>query len=472
MAGIGTENLVSLNTLVFGSLEFLFRYLPVFLLIFCIVPHKYRDFVLFLYSLVLYGMGEPGYVFLLFGMTAVNYLFGRSLEKIRQPDGTESGKNQKRRKNLFRIAIACNILLLVYFKLSNVFDTNFLLPVGISFYIFKSISYLTDVYRVEIDVEDSFIRFGAYLCNFTQIVSGPIMRYRDAQKGLKYGKVTPEGMEAGLKTMVLGLCAKVLIADRLAILWNDICTIGFESISTPLAWLGAVSFSLQLYFDFAGYSLMAVGIGEMIGLPMIQNFHYPYAARSVSEFYRRWHMTLGSWFKDYVYIPLGGNRRGTARTLGNLLAVWLLTGFWHGSSFNFVIWGLLLFFFIMLEKLWLGKFLKRHILFSHIYLLLVIPLTWIVFAVKSLPEIGVYFTRLFPFIKAGTAVNPADFGKEIGIFAPTLAAAVFFSIPAVGKWYEKHKNSAAVVMILFVLFWFAVYQIANAGNNPFMYANF
>lgn len=469
MAGIGIENLVSLNTLVFGSLEFLFRYLPVFLLIFCIVPKKCRNFVLFVYSLVLYGMGEPRYVFLLFGMTVVNYLFGRSLES-----GRISGRpeKEKKRKTWFAVSVMCNILLLVYFKLSNAFDTNFLLPVGISFYIFKSISYLTDVYRLEIDVEHSFVRFGAYLCNFTQIVSGPIMRYRDAQKGLKYGAMTPEGVEEGLKTMVLGLCAKVLIADRLAILWNDICTIGFESISTPLAWLGAASFSLQLYFDFAGYSLMAVGIGEMIGLPVIQNFHYPYAARSVSEFYRRWHMTLGSWFKDYVYIPLGGNRKGAARTLVNLLTVWILTGFWHGSSFNFVIWGLLLFCFIMLEKLWLGEFLKRHPVFSRLYLLFVIPLTWIVFAVKSLPEAGTYFTRLFPFFRAGIAVNPADFGKEISIFAPTLAAAVFFCIPAVGKWYEKHKNSAAVVIILFVLFWVAVYRIANAGNNPFMYANF
>lgn len=472
MAGIVTENLVSLNTLVFGSLEFLFRYLPVFLLIFCIVPHKYRNFVLFAYSLILYGMGEPRYVFLLLGMTVVNYLFGLSLEKVCRPEGMTERKSGRRRKRLFIIAVLCNVLLLVYFKLSNAFDGNFLLPVGISFYIFKSISYLADVYRVEVDVENSFIRFGAYLCNFAQIVSGPIMRYRDAQKGLKYGAVTPEGVEKGLKTMILGLCAKVLIADRLAILWNDICTIGFESISTPLAWLGAASYSLQLYFDFAGYSLMAVGIGEMIGLPAIQNFYYPYAARSVSEFYRRWHMTLGSWFRDYVYIPLGGNRKGTGRTFINLLLVWLLTGFWHGSSLNFVIWGLLLFFFVMLEKLWLGKFLKKHPLFSHCYLLFVIPLTWIVFAVKSLPEIGVYFTRLFPFISEGTAVNPADFSKEIGIFAPTLAAAVFCSIPAVGKWYERHKESKAIVLALFVLFWFAIYRIANAGNNPFMYANF
>lgn len=469
MAGIGTEALTGLNTLVFGSLEFLFRYLPVFLVIYCLIPQKYRSFLLLIYSLLLYGMGEPRYVLLLLGMTVVNYLFGCSMEKYRED---LSGNGEKHRKLWLIVSVACNVFLLVYFKVSNAMDKNYLLPLGISFYIFKSLSYLIDVYRLEVDVDHSFVRFGAYLCNFTQIVSGPIMRYRDAEKGLKYGRVTPEEIEEGLKKLVLGLGAKVLLADRLGILWNDISTIGFESISTPLAWLGALGYSLQLYFDFAGYSLMAIGIGEMLGFPAIKNFDHPYASRSVSEFYRRWHMTLGTWFKDYVYIPLGGNRLGTLRTMVNLLAVWALTGFWHGGSLNFVLWGLVLAALIITEKQWTGKFLKKHAFISHIYLLLVIPLTWVIFAIPSFTEMGMYFSRLFPFFGTGIAVNRGDFLKELTVFAPTLGAGIFCCIPAVWKLYERFKKNIVTVFVLAVLFWLCVYTIANIQGNPFMYANF
>lgn len=469
MAGIGTETMTGLNTLVFGSLEFLFRYLPVFLLLYCLVSQKYRNFLLFSYSLILYGLGEPKYVLLLLGMTVVNYLFSCSMEKCGED---QSVTGERRRRLWFLISVACNVFLLAYFKISNVFDENYLLPVGISFYIFKSLSYLIDVYRLEVDVDRSFIRFGAYLCSFFQIVSGPIMRYRDAEKGLLYGRVTPEGIEEGLKKLVLGLCAKILLADRLGILWNDISTIGFESISTPLAWLGAFGYSMQLYFDFAGYSLMAVGIGEMLGFPAVKNFDHPYASGSVSEFYRRWHMTLGTWFRDYVYIPLGGNRLGALRTMGNLLAVWALTGFWHGGSLNFVLWGLVLAALIIAEKQWTGKFLKKHAFFSHLYLIFVIPLTWMIFAIPSFSEMGMYFSRLFPFFGTGVAVNPGDFAKELTIFAPTLVAGVCCCVPAVWKLYERFRKNIVVVFVLAGLFWLCVYMIANVQGNPFMYANF
>lgn len=467
------ENLVGLNTLVFSSLEFLFRYLPFFLIVFFLVPDKYKNFVLFSFSIILYGLGEPFYVFLLLGMTVVNYLFGRSMQE--RPAVSDFMRNKwegRRRKKWFILAVACNVLLLLYFKLSNAFDANFLLPAGISFYIFKSISYLADVYREETETEQSFLRFGAYLCMFPQIVSGPIMRYNDALEGLQFGVFKLSKAEDGLKMIVVGLGAKVLLADRLGILWNDMRTIGFESISTPLAWLGAVSYSLQLYFDFAGYSLIAIGIGEMIGLPVIKNFDQPYSSRSVSEFYRRWHMTLGSWFRDYIYIPMGGNRKGTARTVFNLLIVWALTGFWHGGSINFVIWGLVLGILIIVEKLWLGDFLKRHRVFSHLYVLFVIPLTWMIFAIPSLHDMGVYFARLFPFFGIGTAVNPGDFIKELIIFAPVLAGGILFCVPSVCSWTVKHKRNTGVIVALAFVFWFAVYRMANEVNNPFMYANF
>lgn len=476
MAGIGIENLEGLNTLVFGSLEFLFRFLPVFLLLFYLVPERFKSLVLFLYSMLLYSAAEPQYALLLLGMSAVNYLFGRGLER------SDADEADPKKKGWLTAAVACNVLLLLYFKISNAFDKNFLLPLGISFYTFKSISYLADVYRMDVRAEQSFVRFSAYLCMFPQVVQGPVMRYRDALKGLEGEKSAGSfkqrfcscaaRLESGMKKLVIGLSAKVLIADRLGILWNDIQTIGFESISTPLAWLGAAGYSLQLYFDFAGYSMIAAGIGEMIGFPIIENFRFPYAARSISEFYRRWHITLGAWFRDYVYIPLGGNKKGAFRTCANLLAVWLLTGFWHGNSPNFLLWGLILGAFVVIEKYVLKGFLKKHPLASHMYVLFVIPLTWMVFAIPDFGEMGIYFLRLFPVAGSQTLVNSGDFLKELRIFAPSFAAAAVFCVPAVGRWYEKHQRHVLVIAGLFILFWITVYQIANAANNPFMYANF
>lgn len=506
MAGIGTETLESLNTLVFGSLEFLFRYLPFFLLVFFLIPRKARCLWLLGYSLLLYWAGEPWYVFLLLGMAAVTYLFGLSLdvrkpapeagpgtdggaegvrawlEQEAQPEGDwkelfvreeEAGPGARRRKLLLGLAVACNLLLLVWFKWNNAFDKSYLLPLGLSFYTFKNLSYLIDVYRGAAAAERSPVRFGAYLCMFPQIVSGPIMRYPEAEKTLSFSRgLSLYRLESGVKRIAAGLAAKILIADRLAILWNDLQTIGFESISTPLAWLGAAGYSLQLYFDFWGYSMIAVGIGEIIGLPVIQNFRHPYASRSVSEFYRRWHMTLGSFFRDYVYIPLGGIRKGTGRTVCNLLLVWALTGLWHGNSISFLIWGLLLGLLIVAEKLALRPFLEKHGVLSHLYVLFVIPLTWMVFAIPSLGEMGTYFLRLFPLMGQPETVNPGDFLKELRTFAPVLLAAGIFCVPGVGQWCERHKNGAAAVIVLFAVFWMAVYRMANAVNNPFMYANF
>ena len=505
MAGIGTEALDGFNTLVFGSLEFLFRYLPLFLLILCLIPQKARCFWLLAYSLLLYWAGEPWYVFLLVGMAAVNYLFGLSLDRRKRPEEADetaedaegvrrwltgearpegewkelfvreahAEPDDRNRRLLFVLALFCNLFLLSWFKWNNAFDKSYLLPVGLSFYTFKNLSYLIDVYRGETAAERSPVRFGAYLCMFPQIVSGPIMRYREAAGELSFERgISLYRLESGTKRIVAGLAAKVLIADRLAILWNDLQTVGFESISTPLAWLGAAGYSLQLYFDFWGYSLIAVGIGEIIGLPVIRNFHHPYASRSVSEFYRRWHMTLGSFFRDYVYIPLGGNRKGRGRTACNLLAVWLLTGLWHGNSVNFLLWGFALGVLIVLERLALRPFLEKHCLLSHLYVLLVIPLTWMVFAIPSLREMGIYFLRLFPLAGRPETVNPGDFLKELRSFAPTLLIAAVFCVPAVGRWCERHKNDTAVIAALFALFWLAVYQMANAVNNPFMYANF
>ena len=415
MSGIEIGNLESLHTLVFSSLEFLFRYLPLFLILFYAVPKRFRMFVLFAFSLILYALGDPVHVLILLGMSVVNWLFGYGLATEPDADGkkvsglhgkiahpgvrglrrktinwnelqlfeetvdqrkeepyrnTGSPQTVKKRKFWLAVSVLCNASLLIFFKLSNVFEENMLLPVGISFYTFKSMSYLIDVYRS-----------GHAECCFPQIVSGPIMRYGEMEQAQQFGVWKAARAEDGLKYITAGLGMKVLLADRLGFLWNDIQTIGFESISTPLAWLGAADYSMELYFDFAGYSLIAVGIGRMIGLPAIKNFDQPYSSRSVSEFYRRWHMTLGSWFRDYLYIPLGGNKGGLAKQLRNIAIVWLLTGFWHGASWNFVLWGVYFGVLLVAEKLFLLRWLKKlPNPLRHIYALVLVTMSWTFFA--------------------------------------------------------------------------------------------
>ena len=472
MAGFDLGNIVSQNSLIFSSLEFLFRFLPVFLVVFYLTPVKYRKIVLFIGSILMYACGEPRFVFLLLACTALNFLIGKNMKvDIDSPFIHSKWRDKKRRKWLL-LALITDVGVLAFFKIGNVVDSNILLPLGISFYTFKMISYQMDVFRGKVEADNSFWSFGSYVCMFPQLTSGPIMRYDDASEGLEHLGCTPEQFEEGLRLLVIGLGAKVLLADRLGILWNDIQTIGFESISTPLAWLGAFTYSLQLYFDFEGYSLMAVGIGMMIGMPYIKNFDQPYMATSVSDFWRRWHMTLGSWFRDYVYIPMGGNRKGVPRLLLNLCVVWLLTGLWHGSGVNFLIWGITVGLFVIVEKLFYGKWLSRHKLVSHIYVWIVIPLTWVIFAVTSLPDLGIYFGRLFPFFGIGETLNPQDIFKYFSMYWWLLLAGIFFCIPGVSAWFNKHRKSWYANALLLVLFWMAVYQLTNAANNPFMYFRF
>ena len=472
MAGFDLGNIVSQNSLIFSSLEFLFRFLPVFLVVFYLTPVKYRKIVLFIGSILMYACGEPRFVFLLLACTALNFLIGKNMKvDIDSPFIHSKWRDKKRRKWLL-LALITDVGVLAFFKIGNVVDSNILLPLGISFYTFKMISYQMDVFRGKVEADNSFWSFGSYVCMFPQLTSGPIMRYDDASEGLEHLGCTPEQFEEGLRLLVIGLGAKVLLADRLGILWNDIQTIGFESISTPLAWLGAFTYSLQLYFDFEGYSLMAVGIGMMIGMPYIKNFDQPYMATSVSDFWRRWHMTLGSWFRDYVYIPMGGNRKGIPRLLLNLCVVWLLTGLWHGSGVNFLIWGITVGLFVIVEKLFYGKWLSRHKLVSHIYVWIVIPLTWVIFAVTSLPDLGIYFGRLFPFFGIGETLNPQDIFKYFSMYWWLLLAGIFFCIPGVSAWFNKHRKSWYANALLLVLFWMAVYQLTNAANNPFMYFRF
>ena len=270
----------------------------------------------------------------------------------------------------------------------------------------------------------------------------------------------------------MGLGMKLLVADRIGILWNEIGKIGYADISTPLAWMGAFAYSFQLYFDFWGYSLMAGGIGMMLGLPFIRNFDHPYAARGIADFYRRWHMTLGAFFRDYVYIPFGGSREGTVRTIRNLLDVWVLTGLWHGGSLNFVLWGLILFAVIVWEKFAVRGLLEKVPLIAHLHVILLIPLTWMVFAISDLQQLAVYFGRLFPIGGSFAGANATDFAKYAGQYWPMFIASVILCIPKVYQFAVDHRRKWYMVLLLLVLFWVCIYTSVNSAANPFMYLTF
>ena len=450
----------------FSDLIFIFRFLPAFLIAFYVTPVKYRTWTLLGFSLLFYAVGDLRMLPALIGAVIVNYLFSRALLA-------------EKSKSMLLFILAIDAGMLVEFKILGRFVNSAFLPVGISFYIFKMISFQMDVYSGKIEKDATFLSVATYFCMFPQIVSGPIMRYGSYLENKTLTEKKPLGeilgsIEDGLSFFVFGLAMKVLLADHLSMLWNDIGTIGYESISTPLAWLGAVSYSLQLYFDFWGYSLMAAGVGVMAGFPFITNFDHPYASFSVSEFYRRWHATLGAWFRDYVYIPMGGSRYGSGRTVINLLVVWLLTGFWHGITLNFILWGIILFVIIVCEKFIVLKKFPGNVgkVVGKFNVLVLIPLTWVVFAITDFRLLGTYFTRLFPFFGAGIAVNKRDIIKNIGVYWTVLLPSLLLLIPQIYEFWKNHRRHPGFVVCWIVLFFACVYSLSNAAGNPFMYFRF
>lgn len=469
--------------MVFSSLLFIFVFLPVFLVLYYILPAKSRNFLLLLGSLLFYAFGEPYYLFLILCSITVNFLIGLGMENFN--DG-EFGK-----KFLLILALVYNFGFLLFFKYTNFFieninallrlinihwrfyTLNITLPLGISFYTFQIMSYVIDVYLGKTKADKSFVSLGAYLCMFPQLIAGPIVVYSDIHDALKKRTISATSFDNGLKTFIVGLGYKVIIANRIGILWNEVCTIGFESISTPLAWLGAFAYSMQLYFDFCGYSMMAVGLGEMLGFHMPVNFRHPYMARSVTDFWRRWHITLGAWFKQYVYIPLGGNRRGRLRTIFNLFVVWFLVGFWHGAAWNFILWGLFIFVLQIIEKNLTLKWLTANNIFakifSHIYIIFYILVSWTIFAISDFRELGIYLSRLFPFWGNGNIVDFSDFTRLASTYAPLLITSIIFAADYPERLFDKLRGKALGIIIAFVIFWFSVYYLSIGINNPFLY---
>lgn len=442
-----------------SDLNFIFRFLPIFLLVYFLCPVRLRNLALFLASILFCALSSlSGAVVLMISVT-VNYVLLRAMECRRNSPSW--------RKAWLAGAVLFHGGLLGFYKYLAP-----ALPPGISFYTFTMLSADIDVYRRTGRPPGSFLEHGTFAAMFPKLLSGPITEYHDTIEQVRRRKVSAKGIEYGLSLMIAGLAFKVIIADTVGILWHDIQTVGFESISTPLAWMGAAAYSVQLLFDFQGYSLMAIGLSSMLGFRLPRNFDHPYRSRSISEYYRKWHISLGQWFRDYLYIPLGGSRRGRLRTVLNLLAVWLVTGIWHGVTPNFLLWGLTLGFFIVMEKLWLGKILDSHRLLSRLYVWFLIPLTWVIFAVTNLESLGIYFTRLFPFRDGGIAVNARDWilhGKKyLGFFLAALAV----SCPAADYLWKKYWNTLAAKILLFALFWVCVYRLVNGLHNPFMYLSF
>lgn len=468
--------------MVFSSFAFILYFLPIFLFFYFFVPSFCENIVIFIGSLIFYYYGvkdNPEYLFLMVLSVVVNYVVARMMAQ---------SPGKKGRKVWLTTGLTYNFGCLFIFKyldfiLENLnlvgrqlgsgveFElTNLVLPIGISFYTFQISSYLIDVYRKEVREEVSLLKLGTYLCMFPQLIAGPIVTYSQVHKQLSKRNISWKNVEEGMREFTIGLAFKVLLANRVGGLWSQVVTIGFESISTPLAWLGILAYSFQIYFDFYGYSLMAKGLGRIMGFTFPANFRKPYLSKTMTDFWRRWHITLGSWFRDYIYIPLGGNRK---HGYINLLIVWLLTGLWHGASWNFLLWGFVCFLLIALEKAGIGKVLSRYPLLGHSYMILVIPLFWLIFVVTDLEQLGIYFTRLFPFLGDNSqAVFAGDYLKYLQIYAVPLSMSLLFCTPCPETIYRKKKNSFVITFILVILFWLCMYSMYQGLDDPFLYYQF
>ena len=465
--------------MVFSSLLFLFLYLPAVLAVYYLTPRRWRNALLFIVNLIFYGWGEPIYVSLMIFSTIVDYTCGRFINKYRH-------KDDKKARAFLVASMVINLSLLGFFKYAGfITDTlNFLpflhipsfkvaLPIGISFYTFQTMSYSIDVYRGDAPVQKNIISFGTYVSLFPQLIAGPIVRYKDIAYQLDHRRETLDEVTKGVCIFCIGLGKKVLIANQMGALWDAIRATG-EVNGWLGSWIGIIAYSFQIYFDFSGYSDMACGLGNMLGFEFLKNFNYPYISKSITEFWRRWHISLGTWFREYVYIPLGGNRKGFGRQILNLFIVWFLTGLWHGASFNFIFWGLYFGTLLVIEKLVLKKWLDKAPAWAqHIYSLFFIVLGWVIFYFTDLTEMGAFFTSLFSF---GGPVIGASAGALVLSYLPMLIVAALASTP-LGAWlYGKVKetafNPALRTAYCTVVLAISTALLVSQSYNPFLYFRF
>ena len=465
--------------MVFSSLTFLYAYLPIVLAVYFLVPLRFRNLVLLIVSLFFYGWGEPVYVLVMIASIIINWLFGKAIAATRD---TERGKSGR----ILAVCMVFNLLLLGFFKYFDFLAENLIalgihvirplhlgLPIGISFYTFQTMSYPIDLYRKETDPQKSLVSFGAYVCMFPQLIAGPIVRYTDIAKQLNERTITAGKFYEGINRFMVGLCKKVLLANSAGQVYEGIAALSSFQQSVVTAWIGAVCYTFQIYFDFSGYSDMAIGLGKMLGFDFLENFNYPYISKTVTEFWRRWHMSLSYWFRDYVYIPLGGNRHGLRRQILNIMIVWLLTGFWHGASWNFVLWGVFYGVVLIIEKLFLLKHLEKAPGWvGHVYTMVIVILNWVIFAntdiAKGLAYIGSMFGSSGVFADRYTLFYLRD--NLLLLLICTLACTPIAKkkINFLRRKPGKYLVPALTVIMLVICTAF----IVDASYNPFLYFRF
>lgn len=457
----------------------MFVFLAATLVLYYAVPVKFRNTVLFVVSLIFYGYSEPVYIFLMLFSILINFVSGILIEKC--------GDSAKKKKAVLVVCVIVNLALLGYFKYAGLLvqtakklsvfgflpDPQIALPIGISFYTFQTMSYVIDTYRGNCAAQKNFITFGTYVALFPQLIAGPIVRYVDVEKQLKERHESIALFSDGVRLFLFGLAKKVLIANEMGALWDALRETPAEN-GILGSWLGIITFTLQIYFDFSGYSDMACGLGKMFGFKFVRNFDYPYSSKSITEFWRRWHISLGTWFREYVYIPLGGNRKGKARQCLNIFIVWGLTGIWHGASWNFLLWGLYFGVLLVLEKFFLLKELKKlPAALSHIYAMFFVIVGWVIFDFTNTGEMFAYLKSMFS-VSGGLISGDALY--LVMTHLPLIIIAVLASLPLVRKLYNKVKDykaypiietfAAAAVLIL------CIASLVSSTYNPFLYFRF
>ncbi|WP_412609295.1 MBOAT family O-acyltransferase [Candidatus Pseudoruminococcus sp.] len=465
--------------MVFSSLIFLFVFLPFVLAVYYITPRRFRNLTLFIVDLVFYAWGEPWLVILMLFSILLNYTSGILIGVNREKKGLT--------KFIFILSVILNLGLLGFFKYAgfigetlnmvmpflNIPILEIALPIGISFYTFQTMSYTIDVYKNTVKVQKNIITFGTYVSLFPQLIAGPIVRYEDVAEQLMHRKETLQDFTDGVKLFLIGLSKKVLLANEMGNLWDAVRESGTQSGALG-SWVGIIAYTFQIYFDFCGYSEMAMGLGKMFGFDFLKNFDYPYISKSVTEFWRRWHISLGTWFREYVYIPLGGNRKGLSRQIINIAVVWFLTGLWHGASWNFILWGLYFGVLLMIEKLFMLKVLKKApAIISHIYSIIIIIFGWVLFYFENLNEMGVFLARMFGsdgFMMSG------DISVKIISYIPLLIVAAITSTPLISKLYHKIKSKPIIYVIdnagCVLALLLCTAALVSSDYNPFLYYKF
>ena len=438
--------------MLFSSNTFLFGFLPAVVVLYYLCPRRCRNVLLLVSSLIFYGWGEPKYVLLMLVSILLNYFCGLA-----------AGKRQTQQRSVrgvLIVGVVLNLGMLGFFKYGTFFFGSAFpdipLPIGISFYIFQAMSYLIDVCRREVEVQKNVLTFGTYVTLFPQLIAGPIVRYRDVAEMLESRRENLPQFSRGVQRFVVGLSKKVLLANTFGSAWNALQV----TTGTAAAWLGLLCYTLQIYFDFSGYSDMAIGLGQLFGFTFLENFNYPYISASITEFWRRWHISLSTWFKEYVYIPLGGNRKGLARQIFNILVVWLLTGLWHGASWNFVLWGGYYAALLILEKCWLLKAgEKLPLVLRRMLTMVLVMLGWALFYFENLGALGAFLGRLF------TAVPSAG----IAFYLPVTALGCLCATPALKRVKLPDAVRWGLCMVLLLL---CVASLARQSYNPFIYFRF